>query len=110
MVGEHSPEEQKDLLAFMLLTLKKIASSVDLSASAWEKRDYWLKADRFRLDWSWVSQSIDSLHVSLSEEDWGAAAASCSLIARHIQNIKVPTRARTEQPWVGAWQKWKHTI
>lgn len=107
MGEEKTQEEQNDLLAFMLAALERVASSVDQSASAWEKRGYWLKADRFRRDWSWVSQSIDSLSAALREEDGGAAAIACSLIAPHIQNIKVPKRMQVQRPWEGAWNHWK---
>jgi hypothetical protein len=108
MEDERSPEEQKDLLAFMLTALEQIASSVDQSASAWEKRGYWLKADRFRRDWAWVLQSQDFLTHALREEDWAAAASACSLIALHIQNIKAPSRKNVQRPWEGAWQSWKN--
>ncbi len=107
MEDKRRPEEQKDLLAFMLAALEQIASSIDQSASAWEKRGYWLKADRFRRDWGWVSQSTDSLTVALREDDWSAAASACSLIARHIQKIKVPKRQKVQRPWEGAWHKWE---
>ena len=40
--------ESRDLAAYIVLALEKIAESVETTASAWEKRDYWLKADHFR--------------------------------------------------------------
>jgi hypothetical protein len=107
MEGDRSLEEQKDLLAFMLAALGQITTSIDQSASAWEKRGYWLKADRFRRDWAWTSQSIDFLTIALREDDWAAAASACSIIARQVQNIKLPKRQNAQRPWEGAWQKWK---
>ncbi|MBP7213708.1 MAG: hypothetical protein KBA03_05690, partial [Anaerolineaceae bacterium] len=44
-------KESLDMAAFVVLALEKIAESVDQSATAWEKRDFWLKADRFRMEW-----------------------------------------------------------
>ena len=38
----------------MVLALEEIAVSIDVSVQAWEKRDYWVKADRFRMEWEWA--------------------------------------------------------
>ena len=46
--------ESLDMAAYVALALEKIEESVDSSAIAWEKRDYWLKADRFRMKWGWM--------------------------------------------------------
>ncbi len=35
------------------LALEEINSNIDKSVEAWEKRGYWVKADKFRLDWEW---------------------------------------------------------
>ena len=40
--------ETKDLAAFISLALKTISEGIDASVLAWEKRDYWVKADKFR--------------------------------------------------------------
>jgi len=42
--------ETQDLAAFIVLALENIAATIDSSVEAWEKRGYWLKADRFRMD------------------------------------------------------------
>ncbi|HKI53793.1 MAG TPA: hypothetical protein VJ987_06685, partial [Anaerolineales bacterium] len=49
--------ESKDLAAFIALALQTIADGIDESVAAWEKRDYWVKADRFRMEWRWAGQS-----------------------------------------------------
>ena len=40
----------RDLAAFIALALLTIAEGIDVSVAAWEKRDYWVKADRFRME------------------------------------------------------------
>jgi hypothetical protein len=57
--------EAKDMAAFIVFALREIAASVDKSASAWEKRDYYLKADAFRRDWAWVEPAADRLHAAM---------------------------------------------
>jgi len=43
-----------DIVAFIALAMEGIDKTVDLTTSAWEKRNYWLKADRFRREWEWA--------------------------------------------------------
>jgi hypothetical protein len=38
-------DETKDMLAFIVFGLRSMDQSIDQSATAWEKRDYYLKAD-----------------------------------------------------------------
>ncbi|RJP49310.1 MAG: hypothetical protein C4586_07630, partial [Anaerolineaceae bacterium] len=45
--------ETKDQAAFIALALQAIADGIDVSVVAWEKRDYWVKADKFRMEWMW---------------------------------------------------------
>ncbi len=43
-------EESKDLVALIVYSLRSVAQGVDQSARAWEKRDYYVKADKFRME------------------------------------------------------------
>ena len=43
----------KDLVAFVILALREIAAGIEKSVTAWEKRGYWVKADKYRMDWEW---------------------------------------------------------
>ncbi|MDP3184343.1 MAG: hypothetical protein Q8M58_03625, partial [Anaerolineales bacterium] len=47
--------ESRDLAAFIALALAVIAGTIDVSVTAREKRGYWVKADRFRMDWAWAA-------------------------------------------------------
>jgi hypothetical protein len=54
-----SPSPDEDILPLgtaLAASLKEIHDSVDRTAEAWEKRDYWLKADAFRRQWSWAEK------------------------------------------------------
>ena len=46
-------DEARDLAALIVFCLHGIAESVDQTVTAWEKRDYYLKADRFREEGRW---------------------------------------------------------
>lgn len=96
--------ESLDMAAFVVLALEKIAESVDQSATAWEKRDYWLKADRFRMDWAWVEPASLSLKTAVLAQDWGKIATDLIQIAQHLGKVEVAEKNRLGEPWLGAWQ------
>ena len=58
-------QEAKDLAAFIALALRIIADGIDVSVAAWEKRDYWIKADKFRMEWMWSGQVADKMKLAL---------------------------------------------
>jgi hypothetical protein len=103
--GDVASGEQKDLLAFMLLTLDRITASVDRTAQAWEKRGYWLKADRFRLDWEWSTFCYQALEKALGEQDWEAARAVVPKLMQGAMEVDVPKRLKDARPWIGAWDE-----
>jgi len=92
-----------DLAAYVFLSLQAIARSIDPSVSAWEKRGYWLKADRFRLEWFWTEELSRKLKDSLILGDWNKVAIVITQIADKLKNVEPPKRNRYGTPWVGAW-------
>ena len=99
--------EAKDLAAFIALALQTISDGIDESVAAWEKRDYWVKADRFRMEWMWTGQTADKLRTALIEDDWGTIATLMPQIASKLNKIKVSDNHRQGTPWVGAYQRMK---
>jgi hypothetical protein len=59
----------RDLAAYLALALLAIDETVDTTATAWEKRDYWLKADRFRMEWSWAGR-LGEYAPAVLADDW----------------------------------------
>ncbi len=95
----------RDLTAYVVLALEDIAGNIDRSVEAWEKRGYWVKADRFRLEWEWAGNSAGKLRNALKEEDWGTVAINAALIAQKLGKITVPVKNRLGNPWVGAYKR-----
>jgi hypothetical protein len=58
-----------ELAASLTASLQEIYDSVDRTAEAWEKRDYWLKADAFRRQWSWVERFLTGMKTSLASQN-----------------------------------------
>lgn len=96
-------DETKDLAAFMALALKSISEGIDVSVAAWEKRGYWVKADRFRMDWIWTGQYADKMKSAILTEDWATVAVLSAQIAQKFNKIVVSENHRLGKPWVGAY-------
>mgnify|MGYP001229265745 CR=1 FL=1 len=96
--------ESLDMAAFVVLALEKIEESVDSSATAWEKRDYWLKADRFRMEWGWTEERRKKLQATVLEKEWSAIATELILVAQHFNKVEVSDKNRLGKPWIGAWK------
>ena len=94
-----------DLAAFIVLALEQIAGSIDPSVLAWEKRGYWLKADRFRLEWAWAGRLGGAMRTALLANDWAGVARSAAQVAEKLNGIQLPQRHRLGTPWVGAYAK-----
>ena len=105
MQKQEPDEESRDLAAYIVLALEKITESVETTASAWEKRDYWLKADRFRQEWAWCEARSQALAEALRGDDWASVAQELALIGQALSGVEVSANNRLGKPWIGAWEK-----
>lgn len=106
LMKQPEPNElARDLAAFMTLSLEEIAASIDVSVTAWEKRDYWVKADRFRMEWEWAGSLGRAMRTALQAEDWAMIAVTTAKVAQKLNKITIPERNRIGQPWVGAYKR-----
>lgn len=99
--------EARDLAAFIVLALKEISAGIDPSVAAWEKRGYWVKADRFRLEWAWSGPTASRLEKALTTDDWATVAELAARTAGKVSNIQISEHHRLGKPWVGAFQRLK---
>ncbi|MCX8023567.1 MAG: hypothetical protein N3A60_00020 [Thermanaerothrix sp.] len=99
--------QTRDLVAFLALAMEEIAQNIDDTVKAWEKRGYWLKADRFRLDWEWTQMLSQQLRNAIADEDWDWVARLVGEIAGKVSQVEVPAHHRLGTPWDGAWEKLK---
>jgi hypothetical protein len=107
MIQKQANELSRDLVAYICLALQHIFQSIDTSVEAWEKRGYWLKADRFRLEWEWTGSVSTELRNSLIKDDWASVALLSAKIAQKLMKVEVPVKHRLGAPWVGAWKVFK---
>jgi len=97
-------DESKDMAALVVLALRDIAATVDVTTSAWENRDYYLKADRFRLEWEWVAPAADRLEAVVVNGQWDQLPAELASLAPHFADIRISKMTRTPEDWRGALQ------
>ncbi len=105
MKQEQADEKTRDLAAFIGLALIEIGETIDVSVQAWEKRGYWVKAERFRMDWDWVFSLGRAMLEAVKSEEWGQVAMLAVRIAQKLQKVNVPERNRIGSPWEGAWRR-----
>lgn len=107
MKQQGTDELTKDLAAFVALSLNEINATIEASVGAWEKRGYWVKADKFRLEWEWAGQYSKVIADALLKDNWATVAMTSAKIAQKLGKVTVPVRHRLGTPWVGAWKKLK---
>lgn len=106
LMQQKEPDQKtRDLAAFIAMALQAVADTIDQTVTAWEKRDYWIKADRFRMEWSWSQRLGDTMRQAVLEENWALVAATAAQVAEKLQKVKVSKRHRMGTPWEGAWEK-----
>ena len=95
----------RDLAAFISLALSAIAEGIDASVAAWEKRDYWVKADKFRMEWMWAGANAAKMKSAVLADDWASVAALMPQIAQKLNKVQVSDNHRLGRPWDGAYKK-----
>lgn len=106
LMAEGEPSDRtRDLAAFIVLSLEGIEETVNTTVTAWEKRDYWYKADRFRLEWAWSGNLARKMRPAVLEQDWGQIAQIAAKVGQHLSDVSVSKRHRMGTPWEGAWKE-----
>ena len=98
-------DQTRDLAAFIAIALQIIADGIDVSVTAWEKRDYWIKADKFRMEWAWAGQIAGKMRASVLSEDWATVAMLSAQIAQKLAKVQVSENHRLGKPWVGSFKQ-----
>lgn len=98
----------RDMVAFIILALEEITDGIDKSVSAWEKRGYWVKADKYRLEWQWTGTTAKKLRESFKHDNWGEIASTLLDIMKKFENIKVSNKHRMGKPWQRALKEYQN--
>lgn len=98
-------EEVKDMVAMLVFCFREIDEGIDQSAAAWEKRDYWVKAEEFRQRWSWASDMADQLKAMIYSDDWQLMPQMMIKLLPRVADIKITKLTRNDSIWQGAYER-----
>lgn len=98
-------DEAKDLAALIVFSLHSIANTVDQTADAWDKRDYYMKAERFREQWRWLEPLTDELSQVIYEKRWEQLPGVLARLMPHFSDVKVKQMTRSAALWQGAYER-----
>lgn len=102
--------DTKDMVAFIILALQEIAKGIDQSVIAWEKRGYWVKADKYRLEWQWTESFSDNLIFAFENKNFNELIEILLQIMAKFSNLKVSDRHRMGEPWINAHKKYTDAL
>lgn len=97
--------EGKDLAALIVFCLHGIAGTIDQAINAWEKRDYYMKAERFREKWRWLEPTTDQLSGIIYQGRWEELPITLAELMPHFADVKVKQMTRKPILWQGAYDK-----
>lgn len=104
MMKRQLDDEAKDMAAAMVFALRGIAETIEEATVAWEKRNYFLKADRFRLEWEWVLPASQRLARLIAAERWEQLPQELANLAPHFADVHVTKMTRSATAWQGSYQ------
>jgi len=105
LMRQSEPDDKsKDLAAFIALALLHINDTVEASVAAWEKKGYWVKADRYRMEWSWAERYGTQMKKATLAGDWASVALTSAQVAQKMMSVEVPLHNRLGTPWEGSWK------
>jgi len=98
-------DEAKDMAALLVYCLRGIDDGIEASALAWEKRDYWIKAEQLRQRWMWTGNAADRLENVIRSESWETLPRVMAELFGHFSDIKITKFTRHSNAWEGAYQR-----
>ena len=96
--------EAKDMAATIVFCLRAIYDTAQTTAEAWEKRDYWMKAERFMRDWEWVKENAYNFDDVIRHEAWDLLPELLANLYPHFTDIQIKTLTRKPDTWKAAYK------
>ena len=98
-------DEAKDMSATIVMSLQDISAGVEQTALAWEKRDYWMKAERFVRQWEWALQSAANIEDVIRNDAWDLLPGLLADLIPHFADIQIKSMTRKADSWRGAYSQ-----
>lgn len=97
--------ESKDMAATLVYLLRDIQDGVEQSAKAWEKRDYWMKAERFLREWEWTLEMAANIEDVIRHDALDLLPELLAELFPYFGDIQVKTMTRSPSEWRGNYAK-----
>ncbi|QPC80737.1 hypothetical protein G4Y79_13550 [Phototrophicus methaneseepsis] len=98
-------DEVRDMVAMIVFSLREIDSTVLESIEAWEKRNYWKKADDFQQKWWWASQMANNIEKMVRTDAWEQLPDFMVKLLPQVADIQINKMMRNASTWEGAYDK-----
>lgn len=98
-------QEAKDMAAAIAFSLRGIHESTMKTVVAWEKRDYWTKADRFLREWEWAGVLADELESLVRAGQWAQLPGVMARLMPYFVDIETKKMTRPRSSWTGAFER-----
>lgn len=98
-------DEVKDMAAAIVFSLREIYATCETAAKAWEKRDYWIKAERFLREWRWTMTMAANIEDVIREDAWELVPQLLIELFPKFNDIQVKTLTKKPIEWEGAYKK-----
>jgi hypothetical protein len=98
-------DEAKDMAATIIFCLRVVNETVEESIQAWEKRQYWKKADDFQEKWYWTTQVIAQIENVIRTETWNELPPIILRLLPRFADIEINKSMRSEKDWSGNYDK-----
>ena len=98
-------DEVRDMVSTLVFAFREIDEGIEQSAQAWEKRDYWIKAEEFRRRWQWAGQMADTLSSIVLGDRWNHLPPAIVKLLPYFADIKITKFTRNESTWRGAYER-----
>jgi len=100
----NSEKEQRDILACIILCLIEVEKSVSTTIKSWEKRDYWVKAENFIQEWSWLPKLRSDLEVNYLQNTSTSIKDVINRLEKKLKSMDIKS-SRVDNFWTGCEQK-----
>jgi len=98
-------DEVRNMTAMLVYCFREIEAGIDQSATAWEKRDYWVKSEELRQRWMWVGDMADQLRNMIYSEQWTLLPPMMLKLLPRVADIKITKMTRDVTLWDGVYDK-----
>lgn len=98
-------DQAQDMAATIVFALQGIDETIKQAVAAWEKRDYWMKAERYQRDWVWVEESAANLDDVIRHEAWDLIPNLLIELIPRFADIEINKLMRKADTWDGNLQR-----